>query len=209
MLPESCRRFTVSSRSFSVICSTTTFVTLHMITNETPASAPHQPCISTNVEMSADMDSGPPKQPGSGLSAVLKTLNQNILMMDKDFEAPGPSSDRYRTSSPPKIIHGIIRNSPAALLNTQPTYFSERACATPMIPPSTGDFKSEMRDMEAHIGAYAHPPGETHAEKRHKKALDRAFRMRKERGYRLSSPSNVIVAGDPFHTPVQYVPYLP
>ena len=92
--------------------------------------------------------------------------------MEKDFAPPGPSADRYRTSSPPKIIHGIIRNSPAALSNTQPTYFSERACATPMIPPSTSEFRSEMQDMEAHIGAYAHASGETHAQERHKKALE-------------------------------------
>ena len=184
----------------------TTFVPLHTITSENPESATHHLYISTNNELSSNMDSGGPSRPVLGLSAALRTSNQNLNTMEKKSEPLGPSKDRYRTSPPPLLAHGTIRNSPAAIINTQPTYFSERSCATPMIPPSTSELKNEMRDMQAHIVAFANAGGKTHAQERHRKALKRVFRMRRDRMYRLSSPSNVIVAEDPFHTPTQYVP---
>ena len=203
MLRETGRRFTVFGRFPCVICSTTTNITLHTITTETPVSATHHLCISTNNEMSSKMDPGQPSQRVLGLSPALRTLNQNISTMDKASEPSGPSADRYRTSPPPFLATGTIRNSPAAILNTQPTYFSERSYATPMIPPTTSEFREEMRDMQAHVVAFSRGAGETHAQERHKKALRRAFQMRKDRMYRLSSPSDVVVAEDPFHTPVQ------
>ena len=153
--------------------------------------------------MLSKMDPGQPSERALGLSPALKTLNQNISTMGKESEPSGPSADRYRTSPPPFLTAGTIRNSPAAIINTQPTYFSERSYATPMIPPTTSEFREEMRDMQAHVVAFSQGARETHAQERHKKALKRAFQMRKDRMYRLSSPSNVVVAEDPFHTPVQ------
>ena len=208
MLSESGRRFTFPSRFSSVSCQTIIFVTFHTITAETPDSTIHSLCISTNNEMSSNIDSARPSQRLVGLSAAFTTLGQELLAMEKESKPFGPSKDRYHSSPPPFLAHGIIRNSPAAIINTQPTYFSERSCATPMIPPSTSEFRNEMRDMQAHMVGFAHA-GETHAQERHGKALKRAFQMRKDRMYRLSSPSNVIVAADPFHTPMQYVALRP
>lgn len=124
-------------------------------------------------------------------SKTVKRNDNTMAGSSNPASSDGSSLLKYGPIPEPKLLCGLLRNTPAALsAHSQQTYYSERSYPTPVAPPPPGTIAVQVDEIRRCRAALPAPGTETETvvQRRQRQANERVFRYKNERTYRIPEP---------------------